>query len=390
MEVIDYSADLAAEWDAFVSQHPLASYGHLPAQFALAAAYEGVRNVSIVAREGRRLAGVLPLFFNCGRVMRAISIRQLSSGLFFPAGPLVSPQFTGKAEARVLDGLLDAIRLRARTLNADRVVITHPHVADGRTSIERLAYSPLLHYGFKPLHGVGLLLNLSQSGEQLAAGRRSGCRQAIAKAQSLGAQAGVIERRDEWIACHELNLQTLGSLAYSERQMAVIWDEFIARGHAVAHAVRFDGTIAAVAVAIRFHRAAYYWIGFGRRPQPVQGAAHLALWSAILAAQNDGYTNFELGSLDFENEKNIGISQFKQSFGGAPHQIISARLDTKPVKAAALHLAEAIVTSIRAGRARRRAEGAPAPQRSSETPPTPARGAAKQSDGRSPQAASAA
>jgi hypothetical protein len=363
MEIIDYSQDLAPEWDAFVAGHPLASYGHLSAQFALASAYDGVRNVSLVAREGRRIAGLLPLFFREHRAIRAVRIRELSSGLFFPAGPLVSPQFAGKAETRVLDALVEAARTHAGALGADHVVITHPHVAGGRTSIERFAYSPLLHYGYRPRHGVGLLLDLSQSDEQLAAGRRSGCRQAIAKAQSLGAHAGVIDRRDEWIACHELNVQTLGPLAYTPRQMAVIWDAFIGAGHASAHAVRFDGSVVAAAVVIRSRDAAYYWVGIGRKPQPVQGAAHLALWSAILSSRAAGCTAFELGSLDFENRKSMGISQFKQSFGGTPHQIISAQLDAKPVKSAAIHLGEAIVESIRERR-RGRATG-PAPQLSS-------------------------
>ena len=67
---------------------------------------------------------------------------------------------------------------------------------------------------------------------------------------------------------------------------------------------------------------------------------------------------FELGSVEFENARNIGISQFKQSFGGAPFQTLTARLEMKPVKTAALALAEAAVSRLRR---RRRPAPAAAP-----------------------------
>ncbi|HVL69614.1 MAG TPA: GNAT family N-acetyltransferase [Vicinamibacterales bacterium] len=366
MEVIDFTPDLTADWSAFVGSHPLASYGHLAAQFALAAQTPGMRNVSLVVRDGSRICGVLPLFLTEHRALRRVPVRELVSAAFFPAGPLVSPKLQGKAEDRVVELLIGAARARALALRADRVVITHPNVVGGAPSIVRFGYSPLLHHGYKPRHGVGLLLDLTQPLEKLAAGRRSGCRQSVAKAQAA-AEVSVMSDRSEWLACHDLNVQTLGHLAYSEGQMASIWDDFIAPGYATAYAVRAGGTIAAVVVTIQFNGSAYYWIGLNRRPAPVTGAGHLALWTAILAAQERGVRHFELGSLDFENPKNIGISQFKQSFGGAPYQIISAQLEARPVRIAALALGEALVAALRRPRQPEKPAAA-----SSEKPAAPA------------------
>ncbi|MEO5895024.1 MAG: GNAT family N-acetyltransferase [Vicinamibacterales bacterium] len=347
MNVVDFSPELQGEWDAFVARHPHAAYGHLSAQFGVAAETPGLRNVSLLVRDHRAVIAVLPLFVRERHALRVVRVRELTSGGIFPGGPLISPTLQGKAATAVLDVLLNTVAARAEVLKVDDVVITHPHVVGAQPSIVRFGYSPLLHYGYAARTGVGLLLDLSCSPDKLATGRRSGCRQSINKAYASGATVAIMADRAQWLACHELNVQTLGHLAYSERQMAAIWDGFIAAGHATAHATYVDGRVAAVTVTVHFNKSAYYWIGLNRRPLPLPGAGHLALWTAILHAQSQGCGHFELGSLDFENPKNQGISQFKQSFGGSAHQIVSAGFSVRPVRAAALALGEAIVAAAR-------------------------------------------
>lgn len=378
MELLDVTSELRPEWDAFVAAHPRASHGHLSAQFELAAATPGVQNVSLAVRDGRALAGVLPLFASSHRQLKAVPVRELTSGAFFPAAPLVSPKLQGKAETRVLDLLHEGMAARAAALRADRVIVTHPHVVDGQPSIVRFGYSPLLHRGFSARHGVGLLVDLSKSAEQLASDLRSGCRQSLAKAEAAGVTVRAIIERAEWMACHELNLQTLGALAYTEGQMAVIWDAFIAPGHAAAHLASVNGTPVAATVTIYGNGSAYYWIGLNRRPAPIVGAGHLTLWTALLAARDRGTPYFELGSLDFGNPKNAGISQFKQSFGGVPYQIVSAQLDVTPVKSAALALGEALVAAAREYRRQH------APRPAAARPPT--RGTAPAGERQTPAA----
>ena len=79
MEVLDAGPEMIPEWDDFVRTHPLASYGHLSAQFALADA-SGVRNASLVVRDGGRIAGLLPLFAAEQRSLRLVPVRELTSG----------------------------------------------------------------------------------------------------------------------------------------------------------------------------------------------------------------------------------------------------------------------------------------------------------------------
>jgi hypothetical protein len=360
MEVVDFEPGMTAAWDAFVASHPLAGHGHLSANFALASETPGLRNRSLVARDGRAIVGVLPLFERTDRVLRSIAIRELASGAFFPAGPLISPSVKGKAEAAALGQLLEAAQERARAGHVDRVVIAYPNVTSGQPTIVRAGYSPLLHHGYRARPAVGLLLDLSQSPEQLAAGRKSGCRQSIAKAQAAGATVEPIQNREAWMSCYAMNVQTLGALSHSERQLAAMWDHFIAQGHAHAHAVYVNGAMAAVTVTVQAHDCAYYWHGW-RSETAAPGTSHLGLWSAILASRDHGCRVFELGSLEFEHAKNIGISQFKQSFGGVPFQTMAAALEMKPVKSAAIALAE---TTVAAWRQRRRSAAA-APARAS-------------------------
>jgi hypothetical protein len=351
MEIVDFEPGLREEWDAFVAKHPLAGFGHLSGNFALAGVTDGVRNLSLVAREGRQIAGILPLFARTGRVLRSVAVTDMVSGAFFPAGPLISPAAKGKAETNVLTALLEAARARAAAAGADRIVIAYPNVTGGQPTIGRAGYSPLLHHGYRARPAVGLLLDLTQTAEQLGAGRKSGCRQSIAKAQASGATVDAVRDRDEWMACYEMNVQTLGELAHSEVQLAAIWDHFIQSGQTHAYAVRANGVTAAVAVTIESHGTAYYWHGWRANAQ-LPGASHLALWTAILAARDRGCRAFELGSLEFEHAKNIGISQFKQSFGGTAFQTMAAACELRPVKSAAIALADAALAAVRQRRRR--------------------------------------
>jgi len=356
LDLIAFEPALRDDWDAFVRDHPLAGYGHLSGNFDLAAVTPGVTNRSLVVREGRSLVAVLPLFESDGHVLRAVPVRTLASGAFFPAGPLISTAARGKAEANALAVLLEGVRDCARAARADRVIIAYPNITAGQPTIARLGYSPLLHHGYRAKPGVGLLIDLAQSPEHLGSGRKSGCRQCIAQAQRAGATVAPIGAREQWLGCYDMNVHTLGPLALSREQLAAIWDRFIVPGHATAHAVHAGGQMVAAVTIAETNGAAYYWHGW-RSAQAFTGASHLGLWTAILAARDAGCRAFELGSVEFDDAKNIGISQFKQSFGGTPFQTMAAALELRPVKAAAVALAEAAVA---AARVRRRAP-APAP-----------------------------
>ena len=346
IDVVDFVPSLTEAWEAFVRRHPLAGFGHLAANFALVGATPGLRNASLLAVDGDTVLGVLPLTASSHRAMRVIPVRELMSGVLFPAGPLISATAQGKGHSNILEALLDGARARAAAMKVDRLTITYPNVAGGQPASARFAYSPLLHYGYRARPGVGLLLDLSQPVDKLAAGMDKECRRIVRKAEEAGTAVAAIRDRAQWMACHDLNVQTLGALAYSEGQLAAIWDNFVAPGLATPYAVSVDGGIASVATTITWNGSAYYWIGWNRRP-PVRGASHLALWSAILASRESGCRYFELGSLEFADPKNIGISRFKQSFGGVAHATIGAELELRPMKTAAVTLAQSAVTGAR-------------------------------------------
>lgn len=346
MEVVEFEPGLTAEWDAFVAEHPLAGYGHLSANFALAAQVPGLRNASLMVRDGRRTVALLPLFESRGRTLRWVPTRELVSGAFFPAGPLVALSTQGKAAAAALEALIEAVDVRGRVRGIDGVTVAYPNVSGGGPTVVRLGYSPLLHHGYQARPGVSLLLDLSRSVEQLASARKSGCRQQINKAQTSGMSTAPIRDREEWMSCHALNLHTLGELALSEGEMAAIWDHFITPGHASTRGVYLNGTLAAVTLTVQYRSTAYYWHGW-RAANSANGASHFGLWNAILACREQGCRYYELGSLEFVNAKNIGISQFKQSFGGIPFQTVAARRELKPIKVAATALLEATIAAYR-------------------------------------------
>jgi hypothetical protein len=346
MIVNQYEPSMRPEWDALVSSHPDASYGHSSATFDLAAVY-GMQNRSLVGREGSRLIAILPLFLTEEKELRFFRLRTLLSGVF-PAGPLFHSSCQGKAQRAALTELMEATARLGESIHADRVRINYSGIIGNMPAVTSLGYLPLRDFGYRESNMVGLYLNLNEEPETLRKRMRSGCRSSIKKAESL-VQVREITDRDEWLACDELNRMTMGPLAYSRPVLEVIWDSFIAKQQATAFAGIVDGQILSVVVTIHGQTSSYYWMGWSRGRNNT-GANHLLLWHAALAARSAGRRYFELGSKEFVNQKQIAIGEFKESFGGEPFYSIGGELTLRSVRAAALQLGRAVIDDVKVRR----------------------------------------
>jgi len=344
-----YTEDKRANWDAFVADHPFAGQGHISANFALAQSHHSARNRSLMVygQEGA-LLGILPLFEVQTRVLRAIPCRELKSGVEFPAGPLIKEGIASRRQADVLDALSAGAAQLAKIRGIDRIVIGYPNIVGERVSIAHFGYLPLKQYGYQESNKVYYYLELHPGEEELFKALKENCRRNIRAAISAGARVRMLQDRGEWMDCYTHSLETFAEadLTWTQEDMAIVWDEFIAPGHASAVAVTFRKQIASVVVFIHVNRAGYYWIGFNRKPYLVQGANHYALWEAILQCKAKKLAVFEVGSKSFEGEKLKGISEFKERFGGSPAYALSGVLELKPVKRHLLELADLGVTRV--------------------------------------------
>jgi Acetyltransferase (GNAT) domain len=331
MQIEEYNETRRADWDAFVAAHPHASFRHLSGLFALEAEISGARNRSLMIYDERgRLVGLLPLFEVVERALRYLRLRTLNSGTTLPGGPLFDLSLSAKQERDLLAELMAHVETLARSIGAERVSISYPNVIGDRTSIAHYGYLPLRRFGYREHNIVGLLLDLSASATALFAQLKSACRNMIRRAERDGLTWHVITDRAEWLACHALNVQTLGAHAYTPRAFEIIWDEFVAKDTASVGTAKVGGRIASVCVVVGLRTSCYYWLGFNARPPLATGANNFALWHSILLWQQRGARFFELGSMEFDDARQQQIGAFKESFGGTPCYALGGARELKP------------------------------------------------------------
>jgi hypothetical protein len=151
----------------------------------------------------------------------------------------------------------------------------------------------------------------------------------------------------------ELNRITLGSGAYAPEAMQAFWSQFLEPAHAGAVGVYLEGRLISVVSMTLVGAASYYWLSFNLLPSPVPGANSLALWEAMLLAKRSGAVMFELGSLEFDEPKQVRIGRFKAQFGWRPVYALAGVKQLRPLRRASLDL---IGQAMRAIRGRRTSE----------------------------------
>jgi hypothetical protein len=347
MELRTLSAESSSSfeqlWESFVPQQKDACVGHLGANFSLADA-AGVRNRSIiVVDEKDRPLAAMPLFELEQRELRVFHRRIVSSGFEFPAHPLIAANLGSPQEKELLANVLRAVESVAAACNADDVRISYPAIIDGVPAITRHRYLPLRHFGYSDDSGVGWVLDLRVDLEDLNRTLDKSCRNAIRRAQKEGCSVRPVRDAGEWMTCLELAKETLGRAAPSERMHRACWEYFVAPGHAKTTAVvpPASDVPSNVVVAVGWNGSWYYWKSYNTREGRIPGANNLALWEMIASVKRRDGVFFELGSMEFDNPKQIAIAEFKRSFGGTPNYALRGVRHRRPVRYAALGLLSA-------------------------------------------------
>jgi hypothetical protein len=329
MKFLPYEPAKRDEWDQFVCSHPHAGLGHLSSNFLLEEEQSRTINRSIMIYEdSMRLMGVLPLRESKSTMSRIFTTRTLAS----LGGPLFRTYLTAPEQSRLMDSLIDHVKSLAEKLSVDRITVTYPSMIEDRLAIERLGFLPLRKYYFSENNMLGTYHDLRRSDSDLLASFASDCRKNIRKAEKAGVQISEIKSREEWLSCEPLNEQTLGQIKYSPRAMEIVWDEFIAKGHAHAYLAQHENRPLSVEVIQTFNKNAYMWIAFNARPM-FEGANHCLIWHCMRNSKELGITSFLIGTLDFSDDpKTQGISDFKKRFGGTPYYVLGGTFVCKRIK----------------------------------------------------------
>jgi hypothetical protein len=322
--------------------------GHHPAIVRVGGLLPGVVGRTLVATDEQgSVVGWLPLFEVTESLGLGLERREFLSGVQLPAGPCLAPGLPESSRRAVLTALLGAAESEARLRGADRLVIGLPGLSAGRPAMQAPLALPLSEHGFVDTVRPGLWLDLEKPPEELLQGVEGRCRTMIRRAERAGAVAAVITSRMEWQGTWALSQQYGPENRFSRAFLDALWDECVAAGVAVPVGVWTGSGLQSVVVAASWGEGAYYWLGFNRRPAATPGVNNLGLWQLLLECRQRGVRGFELGSLAYGSEKDASVSRFKRSFGGHPYFAQAGVKLLRPVRAAALDLAAAVVTTIR-------------------------------------------
>jgi hypothetical protein len=330
MKFLSYEPAKREEWDQFVLANPRGALGHLSSQFLLTEENADMTNRSVLMyQDSMQLVGILPLYEVKSPILRVVPVRTLTS----TAGPLLRPNLAPAEHRQLLDSLIDHVKSLADELGVDRISITYPSIIGERLAIEEFGMLPLRKYGFIENNMLGTFLDLRHDEKDLLATLEKNCRHKIRKAEKDGVKISPIETREDWLACEALNEQTLGEHKHSKRMMELVWDEFIAKGHACAFIAKHENHVLSVEVIHTFRQSAYAWIAYNARPILISGANNYLLWHAILHTKKLGISFFLMGTYNFSDDaKTQGISDFKRSYGGTPYYVLGGTFLRKRVK----------------------------------------------------------
>lgn len=292
--------------------------------------------------ERKNLIGILPLFFFKRKVKKFFLIKSFVSSYSLRSGPLFSPELSKGQKDKALDVFMLKLLKDANYLGIDNIRISYPVIYGDNVSLEHYGYFPLKKYGFKEGNVVTIIKNLQIDEDELLKSLYQNCRNKIRQAKKKGAQFTEIDSYEEWMnCCYTLNLETFSTEAakpFSKRYLGIIWKNFVEKGMAKVTGIKFEDRIISVRVTVFKGKSCYNWLCFNSKPSPIPGANNLLNWENLLYFKKRGMDLYEIGSLEFGDEKQIQISQFKESFNGKSYYCLDGELHLRPIKNSLLEL----------------------------------------------------
>jgi len=339
LKIVKYDDTQKNIWDEFVRSNPCSWTGHLSGMFALEKETAKAENYSLmVFDEKQQLLALLPLFLVIHKELRFLKRRILNTGTHLASGPLLAINLGKKQKKKIINLLMSKVDEIGKQVKADEVTIGYPNIIDGQTSLSRYGYFPLKQFGYKERNVVTMIKDLGESEEDLFASIEHRCRKSIRKCSRYNVMFQEIQEKEQWLNCYDLNIQTLGVVAYSKKALEIIWDEFVLQGTAIVTAILHQEQITNVLVSTGWRDCFYFWIGFNSKTDEVPGGSNMLLWETMLFYKQKDFRFCEVGSMEFVSGKRGNISRFKESFNGLPIYMLSGTLELCPVKCRVIDL----------------------------------------------------
>jgi len=285
---VDVATDAdASAWDGYVESHPDVTGYHAWAWRRVFKNAFGHDSVYLIARDGARVVGVLPLV----HIRSALFGRTLTSMAFLNYGGIVADS-DAAAQALLAAAGEEATRLRCRHVELRHKARQFPDLPCRQ-------------------HKVTMVLALEDGmWERLDRKVRNQVRKA--QKSELVVERGGVELRGEFYRVFARNMRDLGTPVYSPRLFDEVLGQFAGRAH--LHIVRLGAQPVAAGLTFRTGRMVEVPWASSIREHNSLCPNHLLYWSILESALADGCDALDFG----RSTPHEGTYKFKEQWGAQP------------------------------------------------------------------------
>jgi hypothetical protein len=318
--IVPYS-EIKPGWDAFCADCASAWFFHTTGwiEYTASMPLSGPsENLSFAVADGNRLLALVPLIKEC-----------LGDQTQFAYGGwnIPFPAFLGSMGAAERKAVEKFVFETVRTGSAVDYACFYvcglsEEVLDGS-----LRVNPIAKHGFHDTTISTYILNLQREDEEaLYRGFRKGCKSDIKTAQKRGFKVLIVDGDNYEARYFDCYRSIHREAAGRQTRTDASWEKqrsWLQVGHSVLALLEKDGTYVSAAFINTYKDKAYYQSA-GTLPsfEGERGAGHLVHWELIRYLKRKNYRWYETGnnycpnvSQEVADEKLLGISRFKASFG---------------------------------------------------------------------------
>ncbi|MBR1236040.1 GNAT family N-acetyltransferase [Bradyrhizobium sp. AUGA SZCCT0182] len=270
-----------------------------------------------VERDGRIVAVVPLQYSNTWKVTA-------SSG-WGGSGPVLVPGLSRDEENAVLCEVIKQICASARHDHAERISMSISPITK-RSLTNRTGVSPTYKFGFAETSTDAMVVDLSQTEDQLWLGLSQIARRKIRKAKSEGYSAELLDWVKNIDPYYDIHCETYFRTgvephpkAYFEGmalKISPLGFNFLLGGKAP------NGSVVAFHNSAKMPHSAVYHTGCSRTAHQNSGVNYLLFWEAMLQAKRLGCEWYEVGEIfsGSTDKKSRGLTEIKTKFGGVPRR----------------------------------------------------------------------
>ncbi len=314
------------EWDSIVLHSPdgwvFALYGWQ--ELILGVPQWGLQDHSFAVALDGKIAAVVPLQFHPASRILGISA-------WGGCGPILSGKISDEHKPAILSKIYELCSEIAEKTHAVALEFSQPAATEA--SVKNVfGVNHSVFFGFEDRSGLTQVIDLKPSVDDLWKGLSKNARNIIRRAEKAGITARRVpwpEHLDNYYRLHCETYFRTGVTPHPIQYFSGISEKLAPLGYsALFAAFDRDGDVLAYHNDACLGPGVLYHTGCSADSAQDTGANYLLLWTAIVAAKEDGRLAYEVGPIfpGTDDAKQKGLTLFKTRFGGSPRRAMRSRI----------------------------------------------------------------